>query len=58
MGTIGRNNVCALVKGAIETPNDISGVVFIQMDDSDAWHIQIAKELKRSGYSIDMNKII
>lgn len=58
MGKIGRDKVCALVKGSIETPNDISGVVYVPMDDSDAWHIQIAKELKRSGYSVDMNKII
>lgn len=58
MGKIGRDRVCALVKGTIETPNDISGVVYITMDESDAWHIQIAKELKRSGYLIDMNKII
>ena len=58
IGKIGRSNVCALVKGAIETPNDISGVVYVTMDDTDAWHIQIAKELKRAGYVIDMNKII
>lgn len=31
---IGRNNVCALVKGDIETPHDISGVVYIKMDEN------------------------
>jgi predicted nucleotide-binding protein len=58
IGKIGRNNVCALVQGDIETPNDISGVVYVTMDDADAWQIQIAKELKKAGYEIDMNKII
>lgn len=58
IGKIGRCNVCALVKGSIETPTDISGVVYISMDDSDAWHIQLAKELKKSGYNVDMNKAI
>jgi len=58
MGKIGRNKVCALVKGAIETPTDISGIVYINMDDADAWHIQVTKELKKSGYAIDMNKIV
>jgi predicted nucleotide-binding protein len=58
IGKIGRQNVCALVKGEIETPNDISGVVYIKMDDDDAWHIKIAKELRNSGYEIDMNKVI
>jgi predicted nucleotide-binding protein len=57
IGKIGRENVCALVKGDIETPNDISGVVYVKMDDEDAWHLKIAKELRNSGYEIDMNKL-
>ncbi|MFV0390788.1 MAG: TIR domain-containing protein [Paludibacteraceae bacterium] len=55
IGKIGRKNVCALVKGDIEIPNDISGVIYINMDNS--WQWQIAKELRESGYEIDMNLI-
>lgn len=55
IGKIGRKNVCALVKGNIEIPNDISGVVYISMGNS--WKIDIARELKASGYLIDMNLI-
>ncbi len=58
IGKIGRKNVCALVKDDIETPNDISGVVYVKMDDEDAWHLKIARELRNSGYDIDMNKVI
>jgi len=57
IGKIGRGNVCALVKGDIETPNDISGVVYVAMDNADAWRYHIAKELKKVGYNIDLNKI-
>lgn len=57
IGKIGRANVCALVKGEIETPNDISGVVYVKMDDDEAWHLKIARELRNSGYQIDMNKL-
>jgi len=57
IGKIGRSNVCALVKGDIEKPNDISGVVYVSMDDTDAWRYTIARELKNAGYKIDMNKI-
>lgn len=57
IGKIGRNHVCALVKGDIETPNDISGVVYVPMDEADAWRYTIAKELKKSGYNVDMNKL-
>lgn len=57
IGKIGRQNVCALVKGEVETPNDISGVVYVKMDDDDAWHVKIAKELRSSGYVVDLNKL-
>lgn len=57
IGKIGRENVCALVKGEIETPNDISGVVYVKMDDEDAWHLKLARELRNSGYEVDMNKL-
>lgn len=58
IGKINRKNVCALVKGDIETPNDISGVVYIPMDDADAWHMRIFKELKNSGYAVDANRVL
>lgn len=57
IGKIGRKNVVALVKDDVEIPNDISGVVYETMDSSGAWKYQIAKELKASGYDVDMNKI-
>ena len=57
IGKIGRENVCALVKDEIETPNDISGVVYVKMDSEDAWQLKIARELRNSGYEIDMNKL-
>lgn len=57
MAKIGRNKVCALVKGKVETPSDISGVVYTPMDEHGAWHYMLAKELKASGYDIDMNRL-
>jgi predicted nucleotide-binding protein len=56
IGKIGRKNVAALLKDKVEVPNDISGVVYIKMDDYQRWHIELAKELKSSGYDIDMNR--
>lgn len=58
IGKIGRENVCALIKGDIELPNDISGVVYVSMDESNAWHFKIAKELINAGYKVDVNKLI
>lgn len=56
IGKIGRRNVCALVKGNIEKPNDISGVVYISTEEE--WKLSLAKEMRNSGYDIDMNLVI
>ena len=56
IGRLGRNRVSALVKGKIETPGDISGVVYTTMDDAGAWKIDLAKNMKAAGLPIDMNE--
>lgn len=58
IGKLGRQNVCALVKGDVEIPTDISGIVYITLDNHNAWHLAIAKELRNADYVIDMNKVI
>lgn len=57
IGKIGRKNVSALVKGNIEKPNDISGIVYIDMN-SNQWKIDLGKELRDAGYHIDFNVVI
>lgn len=57
MGKIGRKNVCALVKEEVETPNDISGIVYVTMDQNDGWRMKVAKEMEGSGYIIDYPKL-
>lgn len=37
IGKLERKRVAALTKGEIETPNDISGIVYIKIDDSEEW---------------------
>ncbi|MDP2851319.1 MAG: nucleotide-binding protein [Sulfuricurvum sp.] len=53
MAKLGRENVCSLVRGDIETPNDISGVVYVSLDPHGAWKNEIAKELKACGYQLN-----
>ncbi|EEM38471.1 nucleotide-binding protein containing TIR-like domain [Bacillus thuringiensis serovar sotto str. T04001] len=54
---LGRSNVCALVKDNIEKPNDISGVVYVNYDSGNGWHMALFKELKNAGYELDANKL-
>jgi predicted nucleotide-binding protein len=55
---LGRRHVCALVKTGVEVPNDISGVVYIPLDEHGAWHLAVAKELRNAGYDVDMNNVV
>lgn len=57
IGKLGRSKVCPLVKGNVETPNDISGIVYTSMDSSN-WQIELAKELRAADYPVDMNNVI
>jgi predicted nucleotide-binding protein len=58
IGRLGRSKVAALVKGKLETPNDISGVVYIDLDERGAWKMDVAKELREAGYSVDLSRAL
>ena len=58
IGRLTRNRVCALYKGSIELPSDYHGVLYITMDEGGGWKLKLAKEIKQSGLSIDLNLAI
>jgi predicted nucleotide-binding protein len=58
MGRLGRERVCALLKGDVEIPSDYMGVVYIRFDEGGGWRQDLARELKSAGYEIDWNKIM
>ena len=42
---IGRDHVCALVKGEMENPSDYDGVVYIGYDENGQWKKQVEREI-------------
>jgi|TARA_R110001583_G_scaffold56032_1_gene169741 predicted nucleotide-binding protein len=52
---LGRKSVASLIKGDIEIQGDIGGVVYINY--SHDWKYKLAKEMKDSGLSIDLNEL-
>ncbi len=52
IGKLGRPRVVAVVKGAVETPNDISGVVYVELDTYGNWQEELKKEMRSVGYRI------
>jgi predicted nucleotide-binding protein len=58
LGKLGRDKVCTLYKKGVELPNDLSGVLYLELDTNERWKYDLAKELKHAGYFIDLNKLI
>lgn len=58
IGKLSRERVSAIVKGNVETPGDISGVVYTPMDDAGAWKMELFKEMKAAGLNVDLNKAL
>ena len=58
MGKLDRGRVCALTKGNIEIPSDYDGVLYIPLDESGAWKMELVKELKNAGFDVDANLAI
>ncbi|MGS0683517.1 TIR domain-containing protein [Shewanella sp. 125m-7] len=52
IGKLSRARVSAVVKGNVETPNDISGVVYTSMDYEGLWKQQLLVELRDAGYHV------
>lgn len=57
IGKLGRSRVCALVKGEVETPGDISGVVYVTMDNAGAWRYTLVDEMNAVGFNLNKNSI-
>lgn len=55
VGRLGRKHVCPLVRGHIEVPSDLLGVVYVPFE-GDGWKLHLVKELKHVGFDIDANK--
>lgn len=53
MGKLGRDHVVILADEGIEMPSDLSGVVYTNTSN---WQIDLLRELKSMGYTIDFNK--
>lgn len=58
LGKLGRDRVCAFVKGDVETPGDLGGVLYVPMDNAGAWKMKLAQNMNAAGLAVDMNKFI
>ena len=53
-----RNKTLVLVKGDVELPSDVLGLIYERMDDSEGWKMRLARELRAAGFEVDLNRAI
>ena len=56
IGRLGRGKVCVLHKGDMEMLSDIAGVLYVSVDNAGHWKLLLARELKKAGLEIDLNR--
>ena len=55
IGKLGRENVVLLAEKGIDMPSDLGGVVYTDVNN---WQLYVCAELKKIGFSIDLNRLI
>ena len=58
IGLIGKERVRLLVKGDIDIPSDLYGILYEKYDEAGAWKAKLAKELIAGGIFVDLPAII
>ena len=60
IGLLGAHRVCAIVKGDVEIPSDLSGVLYKHINEGDQLDriaLDLVKELKAADYEVDANRL-
>jgi predicted nucleotide-binding protein len=58
IGLLGKERVRLLVKGDIDIPSDLYGILYEKHDEAGAWKARLAKELIAGGIFVDLPAII
>jgi predicted nucleotide-binding protein len=56
-GKLGRDRVAVLLGEGVEKPSDIESLIYITMDKSGAWKLELARELRAAGIPVDYSRI-
>ena len=55
---LGREKVCLLLKGELENPSDLDGILYVSMNSSNEWKLELAREIKEAGLPIDAERLL
>ncbi|MDI9312486.1 MAG: nucleotide-binding protein [Limnohabitans sp.] len=58
LGLLGKERLRMIVKGQVEIPSDLQGILYEKHDNSGAWKIKLLKELQAVGIYVDIQAAI
>ncbi|OBF65863.1 hypothetical protein A5753_00770 [Mycobacterium sp. 852002-51971_SCH5477799-a] len=50
---LGRDRVVMLYDDGVETPSDLDGLVYVEVDARGAWKIDLTREIEAAGFTVD-----
>ena len=58
IGKLGRKKVCLLLKGKLENPSDLDGMLYVSMNSPNGWKLELAREMKQAGLPINPENLL
>jgi predicted nucleotide-binding protein len=58
LGKLGKERLRMIVKGDIEIPSDLQGILYEKHDSGGAWKIKLLKEMQAVGIFVDLRAVI
>ena len=58
LAVLGRSRICLLTEAGQTAPAALEGALRVTPDDSGIWRLLLARELKRAGLDVDLNRAL
>jgi hypothetical protein len=58
LAVLGRNRIACLQSGDGDLPKVLQGATTVALDDSGLWRLLLAREMKRAGLDVDLNRAV
>jgi predicted nucleotide-binding protein len=58
LGKLGHERIRMIIKGNIEIPSDLQGILYERYDDNGAWRIKLLKEIRAVGIYVDLESVL
>jgi predicted nucleotide-binding protein len=57
-GSLGRSKICFILTGGAALPGELGGVMNYPMDENGLWKLLLAREMRRAGLDVDLNRAL